>query len=117
MVINVPSTSQFYAKIAAHEAEHVRQWKTGFKRGSFTVNTFLNHVTDIGVKIKDLRSANLNDLKTFVSRESQNWYLEQLNQVNTPKNRERAEKEAYSVSDTIAPLYYYQGICFNFSHP
>ena len=116
VTINVPSTSQFYVKISAHEAEHVKQWKTGFRRDYLTVNSFLNHETGTGVKMKDLRSANLKEFTALVRRESHNWFLEQFNQADTKKNRKRAEKEAYSVSDTIAPLYYYQGQCFNFGH-
>ena len=81
------------------------------------MDSFLNYVTDSGVTIRDLKEATENDIKESLRLAARNWNLEQFNQASGDlEKRKEAEKEAYAVSDTIAPLYYYQGQCFNFGH-
>ena len=107
--INVSPNSQFYNKVSIHEAEHVKQWKTGFMNSNFTANSFLNYVTNSGVKIKDLRVATQQSIINLVRQAYRNWYLDQYNQASQPQHSKQMERDAYNVSDAISPQYLYQG--------
>ena len=112
VTINVHSNSQFYNKASVHEAEHVKQWKTGFMKGYFTVNSFLNYVTNSGVKVKDLKAATVASIKTLVERAYRNWYLDEYNPAS--QHHDKMERGAYNVSDSISPQYRYQGQCYGY---
>ena len=114
VAINVRSNSQFYNKVSIHEAEHVKQWKTGFMNSYFTVNSFLNYVTNSGVKTKDLKTATQQSIIKLVRQAYRNWYLDQYNQASQPQNRIQMERDAYNVSDAISPQYLYQGECHGY---
>ena len=120
VTINVNKNSQFYNKVWAHENKHVEQWQTGFMSGYFTVNGFLNFVTNSGVTVRNLKAATQPKIEKLVKQAYHNWYLDEYNQASHTQghtqnhNHTRMEKEAYKVSDRYLPQYYYQGKCHGY---
>ena len=127
VIIKVDENSQFYDKLLAHENRHVEQWKAGWKSNYFTVDKFLNFVTNSGVTVRNLKSDIVEDeendvgdvvregLKTVVRRAYRNWYVEELTaatrELEKPGVLQAAERDAYSVSNQVSPHYYYEGVC------
>ena len=81
-------------------------------KGYFTVNSFLNYVTNSGVKVKDLKAATVASIKTLVERAYRNWYLDEYNPAS--QHHDKMERGAYNVSDSISPQYRYQGQCYGY---
>ncbi len=120
--VNLNRNSQFYTKVLLHENEHVKQWKTGPMSQYFTVNGFLDHITNSGVTVRDLKSKYLDDtpneegdliegISTLVDRAYNNWNNEQEHLAYNDPNYALREEGAYRVSDDILPHYFYQAKC------
>jgi hypothetical protein len=102
-IIYYASTSQFYNKTVAHENEHVKQWTSG-------MNSDLYLVSSLMAALSPLTSTTQAGLKAQISNTwNQSWLPSQnsIYQSRLPA----AEADAYSVSDPIAPQYYYQSTC------
>lgn len=98
-VINVPSTSQFYNKTVQHEQKHEAQYATGMLSDLFTVNSLFSVLSTI-------TNTSEAGLLNNVNQATINWYAQQSSvlQGRLPA----AEREAFDVSDPIAPQYIYQ---------
>jgi hypothetical protein len=104
--INVPSTSQFYNKLLAHENFHVQQQVSGSARHVFSVDRLWR-------RIGSLEAPTYNELVLEVSKRMYNYRNEQKREwvkglPNVTKSYNDREIEAYEVSDVIPPLYLYQ---------
>jgi hypothetical protein len=98
-VINVPSTSQFFNKTDPHEQKHEEQYATGILSDLFTVSSLFKVLSTVA-------GTSEQDLINNVNQATINWY----NQQNTVLQGRlpAAEREAYNISDPIAPHYVYQ---------
>jgi hypothetical protein len=97
--ILIPSSSQFHTKASTHEDRHAYQYTTG-------MNVDLFQVADLMTHLSPLTDATQAGLQTKVNNEFIAWYNGQVAIVNQRRNA--AEKDAYDVSDPIAPKYLYQ---------
>jgi hypothetical protein len=96
---DIPSTSQFYQKILAHEQKHLDQQVNGLASNIWTVD-------NLWKKIRNYRAASEAELnkgllglyKEFNNEEKKKWKL----------GKKARELEAYSVGDKIPPFYLYQ---------
>lgn len=98
-VINVPTASQFFNKVEQHELKHEEQYATGMLSDLYTVSSLFSVLSTITGTSETNLISNVNQATT-------NWYNQQNSvlQGRLPA----AEKEAYIVSDPIAPRYIYQ---------
>jgi hypothetical protein len=93
----VPETTQFYNKILKHEEVHVEQYATGIYSDLYQIDNLMPHLFP-------LTDPNKQPLEQKVFHAIQDWrksegiILEQ--RVNS-----QGEREAYLVSDQIAPRY------------
>src|SRR5215471_3850955 len=97
--IYVPSSSQFYEKVVAHENKHVQQWKSGMLSDLYTISSLmaiLNPITD----------STQEGLSKKLGIASVAWIQQQDREFQ--RRLQAAEKEAHQVSDPIAPRYCYQ---------
>jgi hypothetical protein len=99
--MRIPRTSQFYEKVMKHEQVHVKQFENGILSDLFRVDSLM----------KWLQKANLSDterqpLEQKIFAEISNW--KQGQQQAMMKRLPAAEREAYAVSDQIAPRYIFQ---------
>ncbi|MEZ5308082.1 MAG: hypothetical protein R2684_13130 [Pyrinomonadaceae bacterium] len=96
----VPSTSQFYAKMLAHENEHVAQWLPGGHFG----NLYL--VPDLMTQLSPLTDPTEQGLVNQINATYLAWDAVQAQNYAALFNQ--GEILAYNVSDLIPPLYAYQ---------
>lgn len=97
----IPTISQFFSKVDAHEQEHFNHWVTGHELFGNTHNptVFYNRIKDFtGTSETDLLNKVTADFKIYT--DAQDAYVE--------SNHNRTEKLAYAVSDPLAPKYAYQ---------
>ena len=97
--ILIPASSQFLTKAETHENRHAYQWTTG-------LNVDLLQIADLMTHLSPLTDASSAGLQTKINNEFIAWYNAQVAIANNRRNA--AEKDAYSVSDPIAPKYLYQ---------
>jgi len=97
--ILIPASSQFRTKAETHEDRHAYQWTTG-------MNVDLLQIADLMTHLSPLTDATQAGLQTKINNEFIAWYNAQIAIANNRRNA--AEKDAYSVSDAIAPQYLYQ---------
>ena len=97
---SVPSSSQFYAKVQAHERVHFNQVNTGLARSYYTLNDLWeNH-------LKDLTANNRADLEILIQ-----WAVDDFIYAENERIRSllpQLERAAYNASDVISPQYLYQ---------
>jgi hypothetical protein len=98
-VIYVPPTSQFYAKVTAHETKHVEQWKTGMLADLYSIDSLMT-------LLAPLTDATQQGLGKKLGAASMMWVQQQDHEFQ--RRLRAAEKEAHQVSDPIAPRYCYQ---------
>jgi hypothetical protein len=100
-VVNVliPSSSQFHTKASTHEDRHAYQWTTG-------MNVDLFQVADLMTHLSPLTDPTQSGLQTKINNEFIAWFNAQGQIANNRRNA--AEKDAYDVSDPIAPKFLYQ---------
>ncbi|MBA2378099.1 MAG: hypothetical protein H0V76_00825 [Blastocatellia bacterium] len=102
--ILIPSTSQFYDKIVAHEDVHVPQYHTGNLLGNyFTVDGFWTYLQSL-----NLSSSTQAGLMTQVEVAQNNYYLSQAAAMIASGDLATAEIAAYNVSDPRTPMFAYQ---------
>ncbi len=99
ITVYVPSASQFYYKAAEHENRHSYQWTSGLLSD-------LLLISDLMTQLSPLTDATQSGLTTKINNAAQSWYNNQASIANSRHNA--AERDAYSVSDPIAPQYLYQ---------
>lgn len=97
--IYVGSSSQFYDKIVRHENVHVQQYVSGSASDLFTVSGLM-------AVLSPLTDSTQAGLVAQINQATLNYYADQNNQVRA--RQPQLEKEAYAVSDAIAPQYVYQ---------
>lgn len=99
IVNHIPETSQFHNKIQKHEEVHVRQWTTGMWSDLYVINNLMP-------RLLPLTNPSLQPLQQEVFDKKQKWREEQRQELI--RRLPAGEKEAYDVSDQIAPRYAYQ---------
>ncbi len=96
----VPASSQFYAKVQAHEQVHFNQVNTGLASSYYTINDlWANH-------LRDLTADNRADLEILIQ-----WAVDDFIFAENDRIRSllpQLERAAYQVSDAISPQYLYQ---------
>ena len=96
----VPASSQFYAKVQAHEQVHYNQVNTGLASSYYTLNDlWTNH-------LRDLTADNRADLEILIQ-----WAVDDFIEAENERIRSllpQLERAAYNVSDIISPRYLYQ---------
>jgi hypothetical protein len=97
--INIPSSSQFYNKTLTHENRHVTQWSSGMLSDLLLVSSLMT-------QLSPLTDATQAGLMTKINNASISWFDGQETIYNSRLTA--AEKDAYNVSDPIAPQYLYQ---------
>ena len=102
-IIYYASSSQFYNKTLAHENEHVKQWTSG-------MNSDLYLVSSLMAALSPLTSTTQAGLNAEISNTWNQSWLPSQNSIYLSR-LPAAEADAYSVSDPIAPQYYYQSTC------
>ena len=97
---SVPASSQFYAKVQAHERVHYNQVNTGIASSYYTLNDlWANH-------LRDLTADNRADLEILVQ-----WAVDDFIFAENERIRPllpQLERAAYNASDVISPQYLYQ---------
>lgn len=93
------NTSQFYNKAEKHEAVHVEQYATGTASHIWDLTKAYN-------KIKDLSSTSEDRIKSLINAALYGLDMDLREEVVNMK--EILEDEAYQVSDSIPPYYFYQ---------
>jgi hypothetical protein len=98
-VIHVPATSQFHNKTVQHENRHVHQWNAGLLANVYSINSLMN----VLFPLTDPTQAGL---QQQMNNASLAWFNNETNTYNglIPA----AERDAYNISDPIAPMYVYQ---------
>lgn len=101
-VIGAPTTSQFYNKTLKHEEVHVEQYATGIFSDLYQVVSLMN-------ALSSLTDSTENGLRQKIHDSRIAWYQGQdrVLKARLPD----AEKEAFVVSDPIAPQYKFQAAC------
>lgn len=96
----VPASSQFYAKVQAHEQVHYNQVNTGLASSYYTIDDlWTNH-------LRDLAANNRADLEILIQ-----WAVEDFIFAENERIRSllpQLKRAAYQVSDPISPQYLYQ---------
>jgi hypothetical protein len=95
----IPETSQFHNKVQKHEEVHVMQWTTGMWSDLYVINNLMP-------RLLPLTNPSLQPLQQEVFRKIQEWREEQRQELI--RRLPAGEREAYDVSDQIAPRYAYQ---------
>jgi len=101
-VVNIPTTSQFYAKTNAHEQAHVDHWALG--AGNLYGDVFIP--LDFYNRVKNFTAASQIELITKMAAELATYTNEQVAIIG-PRHA-TDEQQAYAVSDQVAPAYVYQ---------
>jgi len=98
--IFVPTTSQFYNKSNQHEQVHVAQWNPGRLLGDLYIPSDLFNL------VASFTGTSQADLQHQFDTAKGNYFTQE---VNIFSSRATAlEREAYAVSDPIAPQYMIQ---------
>ena len=96
----VPSSSQFYAKVRAHEQVHHNEVNTGLASSYYTIDDlWTNH-------LRDLTAGNRADLEILIQ-----WAVEDFIFAENERIRSlfpQLKRAAYQASDVISPQYLYQ---------
>lgn len=95
-VIRAPETSQFFHKIKTHEEIHLQQMQSGIFSDLF-------QIANLMPQLGELSDANRQSLEQKIFQTIQLWRKTET-QIASARLPE-AEKEAYKVSDKIAPRY------------
>jgi len=98
-LIYVPSSSQFYEKVLAHENKHVEQWRTGMLSDLYSISSLM-------AVLSPLTDATQEGLSKKLGVASVAWVEQQDREFQ--RRLRAAEREAHKVSDPIAPRYCYQ---------
>jgi hypothetical protein len=98
-LIYVPTTSQFYEKVVAHENKHVEQWRTGMLSDLYSISSLME-------VLYPLTDSTEEGLAKKLGAASVDWVQKQDREFQ--RRLGAAEKEAHRVSDPIAPRYCYQ---------
>jgi hypothetical protein len=97
--IYVPTSSQFYEKVVAHENKHLEQWKTGMLSDLYSISSLME-------VLSPLTDSTQEGLAKKLGVASLEWVQKQDREFQ--RRLRAAEKEAHQVSDPIAPRYCYQ---------
>jgi hypothetical protein len=95
----VPSTSQFYTKIASHEAVHVQQQIDGIDRDIFSVDEFW-------ALIENLETPTREELGIAVWAHYLYYFILETDKYKKRENER--EIQAHNISDPIPPRWAYQ---------
>ena len=106
IVMRTPLTSQFYDKTYRHEEIHVGQYATG-------IFSDLYLIENVMPRLLQLSDPNRQVLEQRAFQTVEDWRTEQ--NVILRERLRRAEREAYTVSDPIAPSYLFQRACLPIS--
>jgi hypothetical protein len=98
-LIYVPTSSQFYEKVVAHENKHVEQWRTGLLSDLYSISSLMEVLYPLTDSTEEGLAKKLGDA-------SLEWIHKQDREFQ--RRLGAAEKEAHRVSDPIAPRYCYQ---------
>ena len=98
--VNIPSSSQFFTKADAHEQAHIDHWSPGQLLGN------VHQPADFYARIQNFTGTSQQDLLNKVIAAFQIYTNEQDTFVNT--NHSEDERQAFAVSDAVAPKYLYQ---------
>lgn len=99
-VINhIPTTSQFHNKVQQHEEVHITQWETGMWSDLYKIDNLLP-------RLLLLTNSELQPLQQEFFRKKEEWREDQRKELI--RRLPAGEREAYNVSDQIAPRYAYQ---------
>ena len=97
---SIPASSQFYAKVQAHEQVHYNQVNTGLASSYYALNDLWeNH-------LKDLTANNRADLEILVQLAVDDFIAAENERIRSLIPQ--LERAAYNVSDIISPRYLYQ---------
>lgn len=96
----VSTSSQFYNKVFQHEQVHVNQWNSGQLFGNLYI------VNDLFNIVKNFTGTSQTDLLNQYNTALTNYDNTEVNIFNS--QRTTAERQAYAVSDPIAPQYMVQ---------
>jgi len=99
--LRLPPTSQFYEKVLRHEEVHVKQFEDGILSDLFRIGSLMDWLQKASLSDPDKRA-----LEQKISTTISNW--RQSQQMVMVKRLPAAEREAYAVSDQIAPGYIFQ---------
>ncbi len=97
--IFVPVNSQFHSKTVQHEDVHIRQWQSGIFADIMTIPSLMQ-------VLSPLTDPTQQGLRNKIDQAAIDWFNQQEAIYNMRQNA--AEREAYTVSDLIAPRYLYQ---------
>jgi hypothetical protein len=98
--IFIPPSSQFYNKVKAHEDKHMAQLNPGGLFGNYY------SVASYYARIQNLSAPSQQELSDLIRDARAQYDRDQA--AFADNNRNQAEREAYAVSDPIAPRYLYQ---------
>lgn len=104
--MRTPQASQFYNKTLRHEEVHVEQYATG-------IWSDLYQIDNVMPRLFQLTDPNKQVLEQKIFQAVQTWRGEQ-DQILEQRLRQ-GEREAYAVSDPIAPRYLFQRACLPIS--
>src|SRR5437016_3199264 len=90
---------QFYNKSLTHEQRHVYQWTSGLLSDLF-------QISDLMSQLSALSDASESGLIDKINTTYTNWLSAQGTAYTNRLNA--AEKDAYDISDPLAPQYLYQ---------
>jgi hypothetical protein len=98
--VNIPNTSQFFAKADAHEQAHVDHWSAGQLYGD------LFQPADLYDRVKNFTASSQGDLiAQFVA--ARTAYINEQSALAAQRHN-ADEQQAYAASDQVAPRYVYQ---------
>jgi len=98
-------SSQFMRKAKVHEEVHQNQYTTGIARDFHSLDVLWE-------RIRDFRAPNSNALSKIFCDYLETYKLQEESRKESVCIE--CEREAYRVSDPIAPQYFYQGQCSGF---
>ncbi|HEX8567993.1 MAG TPA: hypothetical protein VF648_20310 [Pyrinomonadaceae bacterium] len=101
-ILRTPTTSQFYNKTLKHEEVHVEQYATGIFSDLYHIGSLMN-------ALSPLTDSSENGLRQKIYDSRIAWYQGQDRVLKT--RLPDAEREAFAVSDPIAPQYKFQSQC------
>ncbi len=103
--MRTPTTSQFYNKTLRHEEVHVEQYATGIFSDLYLIDNVMP-------RLFQLADPNKQVLKQQIFAAVEAWRREQDQILG--QRLPQGEREAYAVSDPIAPRYKFQAACNGF---
>lgn len=105
IIMRTPQNSQFYNKTLRHEEVHVEQYATG-------IFSDLYKISNVMPRLLPMTDPNKQVLEQQIFQTVQTWRGEQ-DQI-LAQRLPHGEREAYAVSDPIAPQYKFQAACNGF---